>query len=292
MSPIVPGVPAAAGHQPGTPSIGTATTGNSQATVAFTAPSYLGKPVGSSYIAISTPGSITGTSSSSPITVAGLSNGTSYTFKVKLSNIVTDSLLSESSNSVIPVVPPPFFPPFFPFFPFFPYFPYFPPYFPSFKPPHITLCIGANTEILTMSGSTLAKDIVVGDKILSIGRESLDTNENAEYSLKSKENVSIVEVDVVSVTLSEKELIYFNSNEAARYSIQQPMFIFRDEELKIVISQDIIVGDILLEVDANNNLINLVPVTKISITEEKEDVIDIRTSPSKIFIAGSNIVIS
>jgi len=89
-----------AGHQPGTPTIGSASAGNSSASVSFTAPDYLGKPIGTTYTATSTPGNITGTGSSSPISVSGLSNGTSYTFKVKLANSIVDSLESSSSNSV------------------------------------------------------------------------------------------------------------------------------------------------------------------------------------------------
>lgn len=102
-----------AGHQPGTPTIGSATASDASASVSFTAPDYLGKPIGTTYTATSTPGNITGTSSSSPITVSGLSNGTSYTFKVKLSNSITSSLESSSSNSITPVAPPsfPYFPP-------------------------------------------------------------------------------------------------------------------------------------------------------------------------------------
>jgi hypothetical protein len=123
MSFILMGVQGSAGHQPGTPTVGTATTSASQTVeVPFTAPSYLGKPVGTSYIATSNPGGITGTSSTSPVTVTGLTNGTAYTFTVKLNNGVVDSLSSGASNSITPIVPGPFFPPFFPFFPFFPGF--------------------------------------------------------------------------------------------------------------------------------------------------------------------------
>ena len=131
------GAQGSAGHQPGTPTIGTASSSESAtASVPFTAPSYLGKPAGTSYIATSNPGAITGTSSTSPITVTGLTNGTAYTFTVKLNNGVVDSLSSAASNSVTPVAPPffpPFFPPSFPFFP--PSFPFFPPSFPFFPGP-------------------------------------------------------------------------------------------------------------------------------------------------------------
>ena len=108
------GPESSAGHQPGTPTIGSASAGNASASVSFTAPNYLGKPIATTYSATSTPGSITGTGSSSPITVSGLSNGTSYTFKVKLGNSIVDSLESAASNSVIPSAPPP--PPYFPYF--------------------------------------------------------------------------------------------------------------------------------------------------------------------------------
>jgi hypothetical protein len=140
-------VSSSAGRKPGTPTIGTASAGNAQATVTFTEPSYLGKPNSSlTYTATSSPSSISNTGSASPITVTGLSNGTSYTFAVKLNNTVLDSDFSSASNSVTPVAPPffpPFFPPSFPFFPpYFPAFsgfvpgegPFFPPYFPQFTP--------------------------------------------------------------------------------------------------------------------------------------------------------------
>lgn len=126
------GAQGSAGRQPGTPTIGTATTSASQTVeVSFTAPTYLGKPTGTSYIATSDPGNITGTSSTSPVTVTGLTNGTAYTFTVKLNNGVVDSLPSAASNSVTPIVPGPFFPPFFPFFPYFPFFPTFLPCTPG-----------------------------------------------------------------------------------------------------------------------------------------------------------------
>ena len=118
------------GRKPGTPIIGTATAGNTQATVAFTAPSYLGKPDSPlTYTAISSPSSIQNTGSGSPITVTGLSNGTSYSFTVKLSNTVLDSDFSSSSNNITPAgaTPPPPPPP--------PPPPSFPPPPPSFPPP-------------------------------------------------------------------------------------------------------------------------------------------------------------
>jgi hypothetical protein len=139
--PIIPGVSASSdGRQPTAPTIGSATAGNASADVTFTVPAYLGKPgTNNLYVAISSPTSITGSSTTSPITVSGLANGTAYTFTVTAqtrntnNSIIATSLPSSASNSITPVAPP-FFPPFFPFFPYFPYFPFFPPYFPFFPP--------------------------------------------------------------------------------------------------------------------------------------------------------------
>jgi hypothetical protein len=91
------------GMKPSTPTIGTATAGDTTASVAFTASSYIGKGT-ITYTATSSPGGFTGTSSSSPITVSGLTNGTSYTFTVRgTTNYEVSSDNSAASNSVSPV---------------------------------------------------------------------------------------------------------------------------------------------------------------------------------------------
>jgi hypothetical protein len=51
---------------------------------------------------------LTGTGASSPITVTGLSNGTSYTFTVRATNAIGTGPASAASNSVTPVAPPAF----------------------------------------------------------------------------------------------------------------------------------------------------------------------------------------
>lgn len=81
------------------PTIGIATGGISSASITFT-------PVGTSatsFLVTSSPGGLTGTGSSSPITVSGLTNGTSYSFTVQGVNSAGNSLASSASNSVTPV---------------------------------------------------------------------------------------------------------------------------------------------------------------------------------------------
>jgi hypothetical protein len=84
---------------PSTPVIGTAVGGDSQVTVNFTGSTGGGTIT---YTATSSPGNFSNTGSSSPIIVAGLTNGTSYTFTVTAANAVGTSSPSAASNAVSP----------------------------------------------------------------------------------------------------------------------------------------------------------------------------------------------
>ena len=90
---------------PGAPTIGTVTAGVGSATVNYAAPAFNGGSVITSYTAKSNPGNITGSATSGPITVTGLTNGTAYTFTVTATNAVGTSPPSAASNSVTPSAP-------------------------------------------------------------------------------------------------------------------------------------------------------------------------------------------
>ncbi len=86
----------------GAPTIGTATAGNAQASVTFTPPASSGGATITGYTVTSSPSGFTGTGSSSPITVTGLTNGTAYTFTVTATNSAGTGSASAASNSVTP----------------------------------------------------------------------------------------------------------------------------------------------------------------------------------------------
>ena len=106
--PIIFGTTASGGDNfftPQPPTIGTATNvgtsrayNNGAATVTFTPSTSGGKAT--SFTATSTPGSLTGSASASPITVAGLQSATSYTFAVTAADAQGTSSASSASNSV------------------------------------------------------------------------------------------------------------------------------------------------------------------------------------------------
>lgn len=87
---------------PNVPTIGSANLGAtvSSISVAFTPASSGGVAV--DFEALSTPSGITANGSASPITVTGLTQGTSYTFQVRARNQVGNSAYSSASNSKAP----------------------------------------------------------------------------------------------------------------------------------------------------------------------------------------------
>ena len=90
---------------PPTVTITSAVPGNGQAIVSFTTPAFGAGSAPTSYQVVSSPGSISATGSASPITVSGLTNGTSYTFTVTAMSATLTGPPSEPSPGVVPTAP-------------------------------------------------------------------------------------------------------------------------------------------------------------------------------------------
>ncbi len=97
---VTPSAGAAGQTVPNSPTIGTATAGVNSALVTFTAPANTGNSTITGYTLTSNPGGITTKGTTSPITVNGLTAGTSYTFTVTANNSIGNSLPSAASNAV------------------------------------------------------------------------------------------------------------------------------------------------------------------------------------------------
>jgi hypothetical protein len=90
---------------PGAPTAVTAAAGDGSATVSFSAPADIGDSPITGYTVTSSPGGLTASGASSPITVTGLTNGTAYTFTVVATNGAGNGPASAPSNSVVPEQP-------------------------------------------------------------------------------------------------------------------------------------------------------------------------------------------
>jgi hypothetical protein len=95
-------------RNPNAPTIGTATAGNAQISVTFTAPSNIGGSAITSYIVTArrtSNGALTSASgASSPVVVTGLVNGEAYTATAVAVNSYGPSVSSAASNSATPVL--------------------------------------------------------------------------------------------------------------------------------------------------------------------------------------------
>ncbi|MDQ6418454.1 S-layer homology domain-containing protein [Paenibacillus sp. LHD-117] len=90
---------------PGSPTGVMAAAGNGQATISFTAPVSDGGSAITGYTVTASPGDITESGTTSPITITGLTNGTVYTFTVVATNGLGNSSVPSSSVSVTPNTP-------------------------------------------------------------------------------------------------------------------------------------------------------------------------------------------
>ena len=88
---------------PGAPTGVSATAGNAQAEVSFTAPTFAGIPGTITQFKVTSSEGETATGSASPITVSSLTNGTAHTFTVQAQNAIGLGKASDASSSVTPL---------------------------------------------------------------------------------------------------------------------------------------------------------------------------------------------
>ncbi|GAA3559172.1 hypothetical protein GCM10022197_13210 [Microlunatus spumicola] len=91
---------------PAAPTGVTATAGDTQASVSFTAPASDGGSPVTGYTVTASPGGATAACEGSPCTVTGLTNGTAYTFTVVADNANGSSSASQASSAVTPALAP------------------------------------------------------------------------------------------------------------------------------------------------------------------------------------------
>jgi Fibronectin type III domain len=103
-SPVTRSFSVTSATAPGSPTGVTAQPLEGAAKVFFTAPASDGGSAITSYTITASPGGLTATGTTSPITITGLTNGTSYTFTVTATNGVGAGSASSASGAVTPAI--------------------------------------------------------------------------------------------------------------------------------------------------------------------------------------------
>jgi RNA-binding protein 16 len=190
-----------------------------------------------------------------------------------------------------PYFPPffPYFPPFFPFFPYFPpFFPYFPPYFPFFPffppafGPYFTRCVDGDTLVLTSEGLKPARNIKVGDKLLTVDALGLSDQPNAtplEINVQDLMVTNLVPTEVTNVIASDKQdRVYFNGNSEAQFTETHPIFVKRNNEYRVVEAGTVQKGDILIKINIDalkETLVMSEVISEIEVTELNRVTLDV-----------------
>ena len=157
-------------------------------------------------------------------------------------------------------------------------------------------CIHEDTLIETSNGPVAAKDIKVGDKVLSVSIKEIDNSENTPVefgfgNLLTLGSEGITETEIVKVEehSDKTEIVYFNDNSEAKYSNEHPMFIKSGDEYHVRLAKNVKLGDFLIRINADGSRTEK-EILSITNLRENSKVYEFSCSPYMWFIAGGYLV--
>ena len=198
-----------------------------------------------------------------------------------------------------PFFPPTFFDPpsFFnpPSFAFAPPAFFNPPAFfqpPSFSSKSSYKCLAPETQIFTKTGWKFAKDINIGDTLITVSDYVINNDllMQTKSMINLPQNVEFKETTVYTVVEKSEKLISFN-NGGKNISIKHPVFVKNDTETVWKHAEDVQIGDSLVRIEPDG-LVSYTVVDSIEIDESVSTVYDIRTSGIPWFITKDLLVIA
>ena len=212
---------------PDAPSAASATAGVNANTVQWTAPNNGGSAITNYYVAGND--GTSGNTSSTSTSINDAANTSQY-YNVYADNANGRSAASNNTNTVTTQAP--FFPPFFP---------------PGFFAPPRFGCINEDTLILTSEGYKMAKDIKIGDMLISLSFDKLPNE--GEYDPATWEdthlgNAKVIESKIFSIQATlQNETFMINNDDTARFSLQEEILALRGNTYKFVTPAGIQIGD-------------------------------------------------
>jgi hypothetical protein len=286
---------------PATPSAPSATAQGSASTddVSWSEPANGGSAI-TGYTWTSSDGK-SGTTASTSVSVSQEA-GTAQTYNVRATNANGNSGTSAESGSVTSFSFVPFgFAPFsaFGFTPFgaFGFTPFgafgFTPFGAfgflqfGFAP---SQCVHEDTLIKTPNGLIPAKNINVGDTIYTLDINEINSEDSLSFNSESLISTGLIETEIQNIEPSEKDtIVWFNGDDSAKFSQEQPMFVKRDGQYGILSSGLVDTDDILIKVSPEGEIIETL-VTEVNTQEGTFNVYSFSTGPKPWYIAGDYLV--
>jgi len=233
----------------------------------------------------------TGTQAGTSVTVSQEA-GSAQTYNVYATNANGNSETSASSASVtttfsfVPFGFAPFgFTPFgaFGFTPFgaFGFFQF------GFAP---SQCVHEDTLIKTPNGLIPAKYINVGDTIYTLDISEINAEDSLSFNSESLISTGLIETEIQNIDPSQQDtIVWFNGDDSAKFSQEQPMFVKRDGQYGILPSGLVDTNDILIKVSPEGEIVET-PVTEVNTQEGTFNVYSFSTGPKPWYIAGDYLV--
>ena len=107
--------------------------------------------------------------------------------------------------------------------------------------------------ILTSEGQKQARDIKVGDILLTVNAEALTAESNAaplQINVEDLKISNLVHTEVTNVIASDKiDRVYFNNDSSTQFTETHPIFVKRNNEYRVVEAGTVQEGDILININ-------------------------------------------
>ena len=137
-----------------------------------------------------------------------------------------------------------------------------------------------------------------GDKIYSVNLAEIANQEagSNQVNFINFDSTTLVSTDglvettiVNAIPITKDSYLYFNGEVDIKFSLEQPMFVKKDQEFEIIPSGIVAVGDYLIKIDENGNIVQSL-VESIDIVEETSNMFLFDCEPQDWFIAGGYLV--
>ena len=129
--------------------------------------------------------------------------------------------------------------------------------------------------------------------LVELANEDIDSSQVDFITFDSTTLTStsgLVETTVVNAMPSIKEeYMYFNNEQDIKFSLEQPMFVKRENEYEVLPSGMVEEGDYLLKIDENGNIVQSL-VESITVVQEECLTYLFDCEPQDWFIAGGYLV--